>query len=483
MMFTLFKLEAALLLRSRICHAVGILLLAALTLGALNGQHHAQEQAATIERIAQDVESKLAAHQAAVQRYRQPAEARLAYWQDPSDAAGYMRYGLHAYAVKQPWPLAGLAVGQSRLLPYYLKTDLDYVAPPAAAYDFINPRFLALGEFDLAFVLAYILPLAVIALGASRLSAERDSGALLLIAAQAPSFRNIVLLKGATLAAAVVPYTVAASALALLIAGIPLQDAGALPALAAALCAYALFWVALTTLVASRIGVVGSYLRLVSVWIVLTFLVPAGGALVIGLAAPPPSKLQFLDELRTANDLQPAERNATFAAYVAAQAPYAAAAQRLDKVPYATKQVAVQHAVERRSAQRNQAAARQQQAAGELGDIVRALSPALVMESLLQRAAGNGAERHQAFLREASAYTDRLRSFFWPRALREAAWPTDPCPGCAGRMNFTAHADIPRFTPAPAPARVQGLAGGACYLWLLAGAAMLLLARRRVAIL
>lgn len=475
----LFKLEVALLLRSRFSRAVAALLFAALAIGAIGGQRQAAGQLATIGRIEAQVERKLAADRAAVERYRRPAAQRLPYWQDPSDAAGYMRYGLQAYAVKPPWPLAGLAVGQARLLPFYLRTELDYVAPPAAAYDFVNPRFLALGEFDLAFVLACIVPLAVIALGGTRLAAERDSGALALLAAQAP-LRRVVLLKGAALAAVAVPFTLVACAAALAIAGIPLRDGATLLVLAAALAGYTLFWVALATLVASRAGVVASLLRLVAAWLVLTFVVPAAGALAIGLAAPPQPRLALLDELRTANDMAPAARNATFAAYVAAHPRYAPAATRLDQVPYATKQVAVQRAVERRTARREQAAARQQGAAQRQAALVRLLSPVLVLDDLLQQAAGNGAERHEAFLREAAAYTDRLRAFFWPRALHDAAAPAERCPGCAGRMTFTDHAAIPRFVPDAGHPDAAALAGGACYLWLVAGAAGCLLFRRAV---
>jgi hypothetical protein len=44
----------------------------------------------------------------------------------------------------------------------------------------------------------------------------------------------------------------------------------------AALAGFTLVWVALTTLMASRSGVVGSYLRLLSLWMAYTVFVPAG---------------------------------------------------------------------------------------------------------------------------------------------------------------------------------------------------------------
>jgi ABC-2 type transport system permease protein len=477
----LFRFELAMLLKARFSWIVGALLCAALCWGALNGQANADAQQATIDRVKAHAAARVAQQQADLARYARPADAQLPYWQDPSDAAGYMRYGLAAYALKPPSPLAGIAIGQSRLLPFHIKTELDYVAPPAAAFDFINPRILSLGDFDLAFVLVYVLPLALIAIGASRLAAERDSGALRLMAAQLPSFRQLVLLKFSVSAAVCVPFTLGASVLALLVAGTPcwsMQAARTMLLLGAATAGFTLFWVALTALVASRIGVVGSYLRLVSVWIGFTFVVPAAGALAIDMAYPAPSPLLYLDDLRRANDVKPAERDALFVAMARADPAYAAAAQRVGKVSYAVKQIAVQLSVERQMARRVAATARQNALAAGKAAMLRWLSPAMVFDTVLQQAAGSGVERHRRFLARSGAYTDQLRAFFWPRALADAARPGNACQGCAGRMNFTDHERIPRFeADRPLDGVAAGIGGAVGYLWLLACAPLLLLWR------
>ncbi|WP_167076311.1 DUF3526 domain-containing protein [Massilia aquatica] len=475
----LFGFELAMLLKARFTWIIGALLFAALSWGAVNGQANADAQQATIDRVKVHAAAKVAKQQADVARYSRPFDAVLPYWQDPSDAAGYMRYGLAAYAVKPPSPLAGIAIGQSRLLPFYIKTDLDYVAPPAAAFDFINPRILSLGDFDLSFVLVYVLPLALIAIGASRLAAERDSGALRLMAAQLPSFRQLVMLKFSVAAVVCVPFTLGATVLALLVAGTPcwsMQTMDTMLLLGAALAGFTLFWVALTALVANRIGVVGSYLRLVSVWIGFTFFVPAAGALLIDMAYPAQSPLLYLDDLRRANDFKPGDRDALFVALARAEPAYASAAERVGKVSYATKQIAVQQAVERQVAERAAAAARQNELASGKAATLRWLSPAMVFDTLLQQAAGTGVERHKRFIKRTGAYTDELRAFFWPRAMAEAANPANACQGCAGRMNFTDHDKIPRFeADRPLDGVAGGIGGAVGYLWLLAGAVVLML--------
>lgn len=479
----MFRFELKLFARARITWIVFALLFAAMTWGALNGQQHAEDQRATVERVRLREAAALAEHKAAVARYAQPAPIRLPYWQDPSDVAGYMRYGLVAFAVKPPSPLGALAIGQSKVLPFYLRAELDYIAPPDAAFDFVNPRILSLGDFDLAFVLVYLLPLALIALGASRLSAERDSGALRLLAAQTPSPRHLVMLKFGAMLVVSVPLVLLEAGLALVVVGTPLWSvpvAKLLLIIALAVAAYAVFWSGLTAVVASRMGAVASCMLLLSLWTAFTFFIPSANALILEMAHPSPSRLQYLDDLRRESNLKPAQRDAIFNAYLAAQPSYAAAAGRIEKVPYATKQIAIQTELERRLSPRTSAMATARSDAGRSADILRWLSPALVLDAVLQAAAGTDAVRHEAFLRRTRAYTEDLRAFFWPRALKEAARPFTPREQCAGRLNFTDHDKIPRFiADSPLEGVPERIANGTLYLWLLAAAAVFLVWRTR----
>lgn len=479
----LFRFELRLLARTPLAWIVFFLLFAALTWGAVNGQRHAEEQQATVERVRLREATTIAEHKAAAARYAQPAQARLPYWQDPTDVAGYMRYGLVAFAVKPPSPLGAIAVGQSKVLPFYLRTELDYIAAPDTAFDFVNPRILSLGEFDLAFVLVYLLPLALIALGASRLSAERDSGALRLLAAQRQSTRYLIMLKFGALVTLSIPLVVLATGLALALAGTPLWSGAAvklLPTITLAVAAYTVFWAALTAVVAGRMGVVASNVLLISIWMAFTFFIPAANALVLEVLHPAPSRFQYLDDLRRESNLSPTQRDAIFKAYLAATPAYAPAAGRIEKIPYATQQIAIQLELERRLLPSTSVLASVGADAGRSADLLRWLSPALVLDAVLQTAAGTDAVRHEAFLLRTRAYTDELRAFFWPRALKEAAYPSTPCEQCAGRFNFTDHDKIPRFVAdSPLDGIAMRTAYGALYLWLLAAATVFLLWRTR----
>lgn len=219
---------------------------------------------------------------------------------------------------------------------------------------------------------------------------------------------------------------------------------------------------------------------LVTLFAMLTFVLPAAAALAIELAYPAPSSLHHLDHLRRANDLTAAQRNALFIKHLAATPQFAAAAQRVDKVSYATKMMFVQRDIKRQIRPRQALAANQQAAARRAARVLRWMSPPLVFDELMQRAAGTDAARHQRFLIRADDYTETLRRFFGPRALAEAARPGSACPGCAARMNFVEHQRIPRFiAEEPLAGVASAMVPATGYLFLLALALLLFAARRR----
>ena len=84
-----------------------------------------------------------------------------------------------------PGPLAELSVADADLRPS--KATITAVGRADDMFRFYqveNPTLLALGRFDLAFVVVYLLPLLILGMTYSVLSADRESGALGLLLAQ-----------------------------------------------------------------------------------------------------------------------------------------------------------------------------------------------------------------------------------------------------------------------------------------------------------
>jgi ABC-2 type transport system permease protein len=460
------------------------LLTAAMVWGAFNGQRHVQSQQAAVARIHQREADAIAWQKATARRFMQPSTLMVPYWQDPTDVAGYMRYGLTSFAVKPPSVLGALAIGQSNVVPFYLRARLDFISPPEAAYEFENPRGLAIGAFDLAFVLIYLLPLALIALAAWRLSSERDSGALRLIASQPSSARAIVASKFGAVAIVSIPAVLAGTWLALALAGVPILRPRLLAIEAIVtlgIAGYAAFWIALAASVAPRTGAIASASTLVARWMVLLFVVPAMDAFAVGALHPTPSRLRYLDALRRESDATDKRRDALVTAYLAARPAYKAAVGRIAALPYATKQIAVQTELEERLRSRTEAFDRARASAARTAAVLRLLSPGLVVDALLQAAAGSDAVRHESFLRRSRQHTDWLRAFFWPRALLDAAQPAvRSCRGCPAKMSFTSYDEIPKFAEDdPLTGIVPRIGWMALYLWLITVGVALFAAHRR----
>jgi len=180
----LLRIELRLILREWLTWAVLAALLAALCLGASTGARRvAAERAAIAQAVEDSARSRREAKETAA-RYAGPSGVKINYWQDPTHAFGYMHYFLTAYAVKPPTPLALLSAGQSEIQPSVMKTSFGFSTVfEDTAYDLTSSAALRLGPFDLAFVLVYLVPLAVIAVAGTRLAAEQDTGIVRLIAA------------------------------------------------------------------------------------------------------------------------------------------------------------------------------------------------------------------------------------------------------------------------------------------------------------
>lgn len=454
----LFVIELRALIRQRLAIAVYAALFAAMLAAALVGAAQVKRTNAALATVAAEQAAAIRAAKSAAMRYAKPSPLRIEYHRDPTDAFGYMNYFLVTHAVKPPLPLAGLAVGQADLQPSHIRVDFNKIFPDAA-FDLGNPRALKLGSFDLAFVLVYLVPLGLIAIGASRLAGEQDSGVLRMIAAQPVTLRRVAVAKAGALAAISLTGIVGGMLLALVIAGS--LESWAILGVALLVALWVLFWVALTVLAASFWrGTVGSVGMLVLGWAVLTVLIPTVVALAVEAALPAPSRIAYIDRSRAAMDAFYRDEAAVHAAWLGRLPRYADRSALMLKSPEVKRFARDAFYRDALTPDRDRFAARDL-AAARATDWLRLASPAMVLDGTLQAAAGNDARRQLAFVAAADTYGERLRRWFEPLALANAADPRRSCPDCPGRLNFMRYDDVPRFVPAPddgAAGRSIGLA-------------------------
>lgn len=201
---TVFAHEWRLFWRNQLLVGGLLFLLLAGGYGLWAGRAFAQNQRAVLRSIEADQAARLARHLA---RYRA----------DTLTAAGKRDYRwahdalrtdreLGPIVYRPLAPLAALSIGQRDVYPYYyavLPWDNIYLSKST---EIRNPDQLLAGNFDLAFVLIYLVPLFLIAYGHNVLSEEQEQHTYPLLRVQAGAVRAVISYKllfrgGLTLAA------------------------------------------------------------------------------------------------------------------------------------------------------------------------------------------------------------------------------------------------------------------------------------------
>lgn len=452
------------------------LVLMLLALAAIGGArsgatlHHAQQAAQQRENAA--LAAWTAQLHADAQRYASTPGEPLPYWQDPTDVAGFSRYFLRAHAHKPRLALSPLAVGVSDLLPPRLPVALETPFGIAPTYDFEHPRGLALGRFDLGFVLAWLLPVAVVVLFALLGTFERDHGMLRLIAAQGARPRTWLAARVLALLAWLLPGVLLATLLALAVAGVPLTAAGPeLPMALMLIAAYTLLWSALAWCVlAAWPGAAGAISVLTATWLLLALGVPTLAQLAWPVDAG--AAAQRVDTQRRIGDAVDGARDELLAAALRNRPGFERLGEPLVKMDYATRLTFLTPHMEQRLASLHAQRAEQARTDRARSRAVAWLSPPLLMQETLATLAGTDAARHQAFESQVRAYQLRLRGFFYPRVQAQLRTPTPRPPGQA-RMNFNDYDAIPRYvhTEAAPTARIDATVPALAW-WLLLAAVL-----------
>ncbi|WP_160715233.1 DUF3526 domain-containing protein [Chitinophaga solisilvae] len=187
-----------------------------------------------------------------------------------------VEYRLYNNAVQLPGAMSVLAIGMSDVARHYYPVKINAGYTPAEE-KLSNPQQLMTGNFDLAFVCIYLLPLMLIALTYNLFSQEQEQGTLKLLIIQQGSFRRILLMRLCirwVLLLLLVTFLILAGII-FLPAGIPV-NAGEVWAWIAVTAAYTLFWAGVCWVVTTwgkSSGV--NLIALLSCWLLLLVVMPA----------------------------------------------------------------------------------------------------------------------------------------------------------------------------------------------------------------
>ena len=409
------RFELKLLAAERSLWAVIAILGVAIVLAAISGRHWqgAQNDSANWARLAdlrtrEQLRSTLEARARDTTPLSPFGDARNPYTVGTTFARRWIVLPAH--------PLGPIATGQSDLFPSYARVSMLSRETLLAAEELENPANLLAGRFDLAFVIAVLYPLLVIALAYNVLSGEREGGTLRLLRAQPIALRAVLLGKAAaragvlTLAAIVLVFTGAMGS------GISLAAPGALGGLVSLLAlvlGYGLFWFALALAVnsGSRPSATNA-LWLVGAWLLAVVLVPSLLAAAVSAWAPAPSRVELVQARRQALRDATARAAQSLAAFMQDHPELTPRGQRVDPNDAQLRNLAVQDDIARTLRPLTDRFERQLERQQAAVDRWRYASPALAVHGALVRVAGTDAARFRSFERDADAYVTQLRDHF-----------------------------------------------------------------------
>jgi ABC-2 type transport system permease protein len=137
-----------------------------------------------------------------------------------------VRFFLNYYAIDEPAPFARLSIGQRDVNAYYLQLNAQNLYLQLFRSEIANPRKLLAGNFDLSFVIIYLLPLLIIAFTYNLLSDEQERGTLPLLRIQPVPLHHIILCKLFFWVGITMALLLFISCIAFVWSGIPITAAG-----------------------------------------------------------------------------------------------------------------------------------------------------------------------------------------------------------------------------------------------------------------
>lgn len=421
MLTRIMKHEWRALAADRTLWAIVLLFAAIIGYGVYNGASWVRFQQATIDAARQeerDRHAKAKAEVAAIEQGGQPASP----FSNPrfaSVAAG--RTGSR-YATLPPAPLAGMAVGQSDLYPYYFKVSSQSKQTFAANDEIENPGNLLAGRFDLAFVIIYLYPLLILALSYNLISAEREQGTLQMMMSQPVGLRTFVTGKVGLRALVVLGLAMGFSLAGFLLSGANFSADGTWLRLLlwiAVVAAYGGFWFALAIVVnAFGRNSATNAMALAGLWLVFVLLAPALLNVAISSIYPVPSRVEMVQATRRASAEATAKGSQLLAKYFEDH-PELTAGGAIDPNDFYTRSIAVQSETERLIQPVVEHFDRQVMGQQRLVDRFRFLSPAIVTQSALNDIAGTSVARYRHFLSLVDEFHQSWRAHFNPRIVRK----------------------------------------------------------------
>ncbi len=333
---------------------------------------------------------------------------------DPSSPLGAANSTGNRTFYLPPTDLSFINIGESDVKPNYYRLGLYKKTTLFHAAEIENASVLYNGHFDIGFVLVFILPLLVIALTYNLASFDKEHGTFGLLLSGSTSFKQIVtarfLFRGLVLFA---------SSVLLIVLGIVFT--GNFPAFATAnfwillviIALYITFWCGVSYFV-------NSYQKsssfnasiLASLWLILVVLLPGFIKEFSTKIHPMPSKIALIAERREVADSIRNKSNEALNQFMEDHPDLVPNPNADDRIKNAIDRFSVDVAVNEKMKPMEEAFDKQLEQQEKTIENYRFLSPAVIMQKMVDYLSGNSKERYSEFNAQLNVFRENYRSFF-----------------------------------------------------------------------
>lgn len=425
--------EIKLLARSYWLFVLFISIISLFAFASYNGNKNRTKRLNDISQVQQTQQKKDSLLLLTLAKIEKGENLPIPYWQMPSEPMTIgNRYP--RLAIMHPESLSFIATGQSDMYTHF-KSPKVYGNNIALDYsEMTNPVQLLFGNFDLSFVIIYLLPLLIIAFTFNILSKEKELGNLRLVAAQPISTITWLLQKTG------IRYLIFMSiTLLVLLANIAVfstdlkNNINTIFSLLLLIAAYNLFWFVLSFIVNIKINDSSkNALTLIGFWLLFTLILPATINQVGSTLYPTPSRLKMINEIRLIKKENEAKQNEIMDSYLRNH-PEMAQGSVKEKFGFWHNYFASEKVLEEKTKPFLIEYDKQLKKQQQLIEIFEFLSPAILMKQSLNKIAGTSEIHYNDYKKQVFEFSDKWRNYLVPMLFKEQKFTT---------LNFK---ELPRF--------------------------------------
>lgn len=410
--------EFKLLLRSNWLLVLLISISLLFAFATFNGNKNVAKRLNDIAKMEKELQEKDNEMLAALTKIEKGEKTDTPYWRLPSEpmTVGYRHPRL---AIMQPADLSFLATGQSDMYTHF-KSPTVYGNNFALDYsEMVNPVQLLFGNFDLSFVIIFILPLLIIAFTFNTLSKEKELGTLRLLGAQPISITRWLLQK---MTIRYIIFTTITLVILLISIAVFSTDGfnnfNNLLGLLLIVAAYNLFWFVVSYIVNIKINNSSkNALALIGFWLLIVMVLPATINQLGNSLYPTPSRLQMINEIRLVKKENEEKQNEIMDAYLRDH-PELTQETDKQKLGFWHRYFASEKVMEEKTKPLLAKYDTQLNKQQNLISTFKYLSPSIIMQQSLNNIAGTSEKHYNDYKKQVFEFSNEWRNYLVPMLFK-----------------------------------------------------------------